>query len=80
MDKKDKGELAVFRNELKAVFRIYDEDNSGFLERAEMRVFINELRFTLFLPKCDNDIFRRLWRILDEDNDKRVSLAEMCLH
>ena len=60
-----------------AIFRIYDDDNSGFLEREEFRIFINDLRSALYQPTVDNGVFRKILKVIDENNDRKISQDEL---
>ena len=45
-------EVEVFRGELRRLFYVYDDDNSGVLEGDEVRKMVNDLRYSMYLPKC----------------------------
>jgi Ca2+-binding EF-hand superfamily protein len=47
-------ELSIFRKELRKIFYIYDEDNSGTLDNKELRKLVDDLRISMFLPPADN--------------------------
>ena len=44
-------EVECFRGELKRLFYVYDDDNSGYLEQDEVRKIVDDLRFSMYLPK-----------------------------
>ena len=70
-------EFSAFSKNLRNVFRIYDEDNSGFLDKKECRELIDDLRISLYLPKADGEIFARIFDIIDVDKDGEISLNEI---
>jgi len=70
-------EVECFRGELKRLFYVYDDDNSGYLEQDEVRKMVDDLRFSMYLPKSDNDMQKRLMNLLDEDGSGGVDLDEL---
>jgi Ca2+-binding EF-hand superfamily protein len=58
----DPNEIKLFKRELKNLFHLYDADDSGTLDPYEMRIFVNDLRKSLYLPKVDETIFLKLFR------------------
>lgn len=76
-EKSEALEFLAFSKNLKNVFRIYDVDNSGYLDRTECRELIDDLRISLYLPKADNKIFEKIFGIIDVDNDGEITLMEM---
>ena len=65
------------KKDMTSIFRIYDDDNSMYLEREEFKHFINDLRASLYQPSIDNTTFKKIIKIMDENNDRKISLAEM---
>jgi Ca2+-binding EF-hand superfamily protein len=59
------------------VFKIYDDDNSGYLDPEEMRKFIDDLRHSMYLPVSDDEIFLKITEILDTDGDGMIELLEL---
>lgn len=59
------------------MFKIYDDDNSGYLDPEEMRKFIDELRNSMYLPVSDDEIFQKIIEILDTDGDGMIELLEL---
>ena len=45
-------ELNIFRNELRKIYYIYDDDNSGVLEPHKVKKQVNDLRESMYQPKC----------------------------
>ena len=74
MSKKNQDE---FKKEIKKVFKIYDDDSSGYLDAGEMRKFIDDLRSSMFLPKSDNIIIQSIMKILDTDGNGQIELEEL---
>ena len=56
---------------------MYDKKKKGYLERDELRTFINEIRESIGLTTCDDDIFIRIHKILDINGDNQVEPYEM---
>jgi Ca2+-binding EF-hand superfamily protein len=77
MDPKDPNEIKLFKRELKNLFHLYDVDDSGALDVEEMRVFVNDLRKSLYLPHVDDVIFLKLFQALDKDSSQVIELDEM---
>jgi hypothetical protein len=46
----DPTEIKLFKKELKNLFFLYDADDSGTLDAGEMRILVNDLRKSLYLP------------------------------
>ena len=63
--------------EARRLFRKYDSDNSGFLERGEIPKILNDtykgMGLNIVVNKVDVDSYIK-W--MDENNDGRVSLPE----
>ena len=61
---------------IEETFKTYDESCTGFLEKVELRHFQDDLRLSLSLTKCDNKIFNRIFKILDDDRSGTIELNE----
>lgn len=73
----EKVNISVFKKAIKALFRIYDTDESGSLDMIEFRILLNEVRKSLFLPEIDDFIFERALYIIDKNMDGFVSCKEL---
>lgn len=62
--------------EIETTFKLYDDDNNGYLDSCELRSFLDDIRLSLNLPRCDNKIFNKVHRILDVDKNDKVELDE----
>ena len=62
----------IFKKGIKNIFRIYDEDNSGFLEKEEFRSLLDDCREAMFLPKADDHILTLCMDTLDSDGNKQI--------
>lgn len=71
-----KGEVKIFKRETFKLLQYYDEDFSGELSLDECRILFNDLRATMYLPKCDDDIINRCFEILDKDQSGTIDLTE----
>lgn len=76
MSKQDKEKFARFRKNLKKIYCQYDEDGNGILDRDEIRRFVDDIRESLFLDKCDDTQFKQIWKILDSDGGGDVDWKE----
>ena len=66
----------TFEIMLKKVFTSYDTENVGGLNPKQVRAFMNELRTCLNLTNIDNDQFKRIITILDENGDGEIDVDE----
>lgn len=66
----------LFTEELKRIYLIYDEDQSGELDEDEIKDFLDDVRVSLSLTKTTPDIHKRIMYILDEDQGGTVDFEE----
>lgn len=79
MSSKDsvRNEVKIFKKEFNKLMRLYDADVSGELDIEEIRYLFDELRKSMFLPPCDDDMAKRIFKILDSDGSGAVDLDEI---
>jgi len=65
------------QKEIQRMFRLYDIDGNGLLDRNEIRNLIDESRESIYLPKLDNTQFFQIMGIVDSNNDKKITLSEL---
>jgi Ca2+-binding EF-hand superfamily protein len=70
-------ELSIFRKELRKIFYIYDEDNSGTLDNKELKKLVDDLRISMFLPPADKRILEKIFAMLDISEDDLIELSEL---
>jgi Ca2+-binding EF-hand superfamily protein len=70
-------ELSIFRKELRKIFYIYDEDNSGTLDNKELKKLVDDLRISMFLPPADKKILEKIFALLDKSEDDLIELSEL---
>lgn len=70
----------LFKQQLKLAFDAYDEDGSGTLDAEEARKFLDEIRMAINFPRCDDQIFNKAWKILDENGDGMLDQNEVFFH
>ena len=65
-----------FQEQIKKAFNKYDVDDSGSLDREELRMFIDDLRSLQNQSACDDLIFSKIMGIIDVDKSGTVELEE----
>lgn len=73
----NKQEQALVEKELGLLFKIYDLDNSGELDRDELYLVLNDLRKQLSLGGLPEDLFSKCFKILDKDGGGTISSEEL---
>ena len=56
---------------------MYDSGAKGFLNKEELRYFLDEVRESIGQNKSDDDIFQRIFEILDGDGNGEIDLEEL---
>lgn len=64
-------------NTLTAIFNSYDENNNSVLDKTEFKNFLDDVRVSLNLTKCDNKIIKKIFSIVDSDKGGDISLDEL---
>ena len=70
-------ELSIFRKELRKIFNLYDEDNSGTLDHEELKKLVDDLRIAMFLPPADEEILEKIFNVLDISENDLIELREL---
>lgn len=73
----DQQAVSSFNQHIKTAFKYYDSKDKNYLDPLELRKFINEIRFSLNLHKCDKSIFKRICDVIDENSDGQIELGEL---
>ena len=61
------------------VFKLYDKDNNGYLDRSEARVMLKKVEQVLNNSKfkADNAAVDKLFAKIDINNDNRITFDEL---
>lgn len=73
----DKDERIFFRKQLKVIFKIYDIDKSGELDKDEMYLVQNDLRKSLSLGGLDEKLFEKCFLIIDKNRNGAICISEL---
>ena len=68
----EKVETITLEEQMKGMFQAYDEDNSGFLSKTEVRQIMEDLG-----EKVDQDKLDTFMALVDADGDEQISLEEL---
>ena len=67
----------IFKKYIKLAFEKYDEDKNGCLDKTGLRYFVNDLRFLLNIPKCENDTFNKIFNIIDTNKNGVIDFDDL---
>lgn len=70
-------ELASINKEITIIFKAYDKDRNGHLDKDEITSLVNELRSSLSLHPCDENIITRIFNVIDKNHDGQIELSEL---
>ena len=70
-------ETYKLKQELKNLYNTYDADQNGVLDQYELRILINDLRDSFYLPRVSKVQFSNIVDILDANNDNQIQLQEL---
>ena len=59
------------------LFNYYDEDKSGALSREEIEMLLGDICTDLALPKLDEGQLKKMFMLMDENNDDEITLPEL---
>ena len=62
---------------VETLFKFYDDDDSGFLDRSEVKNLLNDICSDLALSKLEDHQLKKFLHILDENNDNEITLDEL---
>lgn len=68
---------AKLKTQITLAFNAYDADSKGYLDSRELRSFLDDVRSSLLLHKTDDRIFKRIWKILDDNGDGMIQHEEL---
>jgi Ca2+-binding EF-hand superfamily protein len=66
----------IVKSVMKKAFIDYDLDGSGFLERPEMRRFVDDSCKEVKIPKVSEQHLDKIINAVDTDRDGKISYAE----
>ena len=63
--------------EIKRQFDLYDDNINGRLDKVEARNFFDDMRYSQYQPKSEDELFQRFWTLLDNDKNGKISKNEL---